>query len=349
MRARPSVAEERRVLLAGRAQVWCRSNLISRETRDRVRGATRTNWRPSSLFSRIVFFFLTLVCIAAFYNLLRLTHVPAAGLITAVSSIGLAEFLILTRRFFHIGPEEALYLGGLSALVFDLGVHADQRLLLLAVAAAVAGFRVLNDFFFVAALVIAGLYVGVRTNAGEVAAIYCVAIAVLSLILLTRRIARPTWARTLASSVFLLPAAGFLIMKYHPSGRGGIMPVALAAFAILAAGLLAAGIVWRFHSAIFSALIVFTLLIADLDERLNWPTESSLLLWGAVALLAGFLADRALRRPRRGITSRRLMASESLDLLESAAIAGISAPPAGTPEETRDGGEFGGGGASGRY
>jgi len=83
--------------------------------------------------------------------------------------------------------------------------------------------------------------------------------------------------------------------------------------------------------------------------------ETWLIAWGLMALIAGVTLDRYLRNPRSGLTSASLTRGEGpLDLLQVAGTALLAqrAAPAPSPAEPTfhgHGGEFGGGGASGRY
>lgn len=352
MITRPTVDEERRVLLSGRAQGWLRAELIDEATRNRIRESARTSWKPSSLFSRLVFFVLTLVCIGAFWALMDLTEIPFPGVITAVASIALAEFLIVRRRFFHIGPEEGLYLGGLIALVTDFGVNDLNIALLFAAAALLAGIRVGNDLFIVGAALLVALYLYLKLQSGTVAAGYCIALAIISYAVLTRPIARPSWARTLASMILILPPAAFL---FHIAGATSrVSPLTRVGFAVLAFLFIAAGVRARFHSAILSGMILLGLVIWNLSAHLAWPGEAQLIGWGLLGLAIAIGIEQWLRRSRSGITARRLLDPEGFGILEAASVGmlGASSTPS-QPDRTAQletgEGEFGGGGATGRY
>jgi hypothetical protein len=352
MMTRPTVDDERRVLLSSRAQGWFRAELIDEPTRNRIRETARTSWKPSSLFSRLVFFALTLVCIGAFWALLDLTHIPFPGVISGLASIALAEFLIVRRRFFHIGPEEALYLGGLIALVTDFGVNDVDVALLFAAAAFLAGIRVGNDLFIVGAALLVGLYLSLKLESGGIAAGYCIALAVSSYALLTRPIARPSWARTLASMILILPPAAFLFLVAGASPR--VSPVTRAGFAVLAFLFVAAGVRARFHSAILAGLILLGLVVWNLSAHLPWPGEAQLIGWGLLGLAIAIGVEQWLRRSRRGITARRLLDPEGFGLLEAASVGilgatSTAAQPDRTAQLETGEGQFGGGGATGRY
>ena len=351
MITRPTVDEERRVLLSGRAQGWFRAELIDEATRSRIRESARTSWKPSSLFSRLVFFVLTLVCIGAFWALMDLTDIPFPGVITAVISIALAEFLIVRRRFFHIGPEEGLYLGGLIALVTDFGVNDINMALLLAAAALVAGIRVGNDLFIVGAALLVAVYLYLKLKSGSIAAGYCIALAALSYGALIRPVARPSWARTLASMIVILPAA-FL---FHIAGASShVSPLTRLGFAVLALLFIAAGLRARFHSAILSGMILLGLVIWNLSPLLALPGEAQLIGWGLLGLGIAIGIEQWLRRSRSGITARRLLDPEGFGVLEAASVGvlGATSTP-GEPDRTAQlkpgDGEFGGGGATGHY
>jgi len=62
------------------------------------------------------------------------------------------------------------------------------------------------------------------------------------------------------------------------------------------------------------------------------------------------LLDRMLRDHEEGVTSRKLDEPAGLDLLQLAGAAHITPAPAATPASVQgQGGDFGGGGASGRF
>src|SRR5205823_1747464 len=104
-------------------------------------------WRHMSLIVQIVFFVLTLFAISALYGFCSLLRLPAGGIVL-VTSIAVAELLIWRAHFWRTGVESALWLGGLYGFIFSLPHSGKpEALLVLAAAAALAGWRVRNALF----------------------------------------------------------------------------------------------------------------------------------------------------------------------------------------------------------
>src|SRR2546430_14154313 len=99
------------------------------------------SWRRMSLLAEIVFFVLTSIAIAA-------AGVFLPGWFVMIACIAGAEFLIRAYRFWRTGVESALWIGGLYAFIFSLPSSGKpEALLVLAAAAAIAGWRVRNALF----------------------------------------------------------------------------------------------------------------------------------------------------------------------------------------------------------
>src|SRR5258705_5394114 len=115
-------------------------------------------WRHMSLIVQIVFFFLTLFAMSALYGFCSLLHLPG-GWIILVSSIAVAELLIRRAHFWRTGVESALWIGGLYGFIFSLPHSGKpEAFLVLAAAAALAGWRVRNALFGALAAVWVGVY-----------------------------------------------------------------------------------------------------------------------------------------------------------------------------------------------
>src|SRR5438045_2126718 len=114
------------------------------------------SWKRMSLLAEIVFFVLTAIAIAA-------SQVFLPGWFVMIACVAAAEFLIRTYRFWRTGVESALWIGGLYAFIFSLPSSGKpEALLVLAAAAAIAGWRVRTALFGTVAMCLVVAYVAVR-------------------------------------------------------------------------------------------------------------------------------------------------------------------------------------------
>src|SRR5262249_24964825 len=189
-RAGPDVAEERAL-----------------ELRRRKIDAAEVSWRRNGLLLALVFFALTLAGLAATFWLLELWHLPK-GWITAALAIVTSEVLIRRYRFFGTGVEAALWLGGLFAWILGLpGKGSPDALLLFAVAAAVAGYRMRNALFGAIASVFVIGYFAARDARGTAAAVGLL-VSMAALLVLTREIRRPSTEWLFSALLVITPVAG---------------------------------------------------------------------------------------------------------------------------------------------
>jgi uncharacterized membrane protein YgcG len=125
----------------------------------------------------------------------------------------------------------------------------------------------------------------------------------------------------------------------------------LLLLAALGTACLACGIRWRAHAPLWAGLLCIAALLAEVLRGFAWPWEWRLMAGGAVALLVAVGVERTLRRSRKGLTSRQVVADDTLlDLLQLGGAATLT--PAGTARPDGydgGGGRFGGGGASGTF
>jgi hypothetical protein len=124
---------------------------------------------------------------------------------------------------------------------------------------------------------------------------------------------------------------------------------------VLGAVMLRTGLKRRRRAPLWGFLGCMVALAVELRAAVPVAPETWLIAWGLVALVAGITLDRYLREPRNGLTSASLAKGEGpFDLLQMAGAALLThratpeSQPA-APEFEGRGGEFGGGGASGRY
>jgi hypothetical protein len=117
MMLRPTPSEERWLTLSRR---------LRRNPRDLPFSEHTGGWRTARLPSRCTFFVLGLVA-AGMIGIITEQLGPTGALVTAgLVSIAVAEWLILSRRHFWSGIEEALGIAGLTMLAFHCRIAAAQ-------------------------------------------------------------------------------------------------------------------------------------------------------------------------------------------------------------------------------
>lgn len=295
-------------------------------------------WHGYGLLGQIVFFLLTVAGIFAFYLLTK------AELLTAAVCIALAEYLIRRRRWFGTGVEAALWIGGLfSALQALPNSGAPEAALLVAAAAGVAGFRVRNPLFGALAAFFIAQYLEATRDLGTIAALV---IAAASLFALYRTWKRPSTEWLFIVLLVTMPFAGWS----HADARWANVTIALyAAFALLS---FASAIVKRHHAMFAGGAAALIVAAGILFDRIRLSEELTMLIAGAVLLIASAATAHLLRGRTRGfvVTPAKLTVfDDDLEMLTTVTVA--AHPSAGNPPESRgqgDGG-FGGAGATGDY
>ena len=139
MTLRPTPSEERWLTLARR---------LRRSPREAPFSEHIGGWRTANLPSRCTFFVLGLIA-AGMIGIITERLGPKGALVTAgLVSIAIAECLILARRHFWSGIEEALEVAGLTMLAFDWVSGGSWRPDWFVCAAfSIAGLRLLNPLF----------------------------------------------------------------------------------------------------------------------------------------------------------------------------------------------------------
>lgn len=79
---------------------------------DRIGG-----WTAPSSIGRFAFFVLGAVIAALTVAIFDFLHLPSALFVSGTVMLLVAEWLILRKHLFHAGVEEALWMGGLLAIV----------------------------------------------------------------------------------------------------------------------------------------------------------------------------------------------------------------------------------------
>lgn len=322
--------------LAERAKAWVRSGLLTGDAEVRRRAPELRVFR---LWARAALFVLTIVCVAALYGLFHLT-VGLEGWLSAALCLALAEFLIRRSRFFRTGVEEALWIGGLFALIIGLpGPPKNEGLLLFGLACLIAGLRLLQPLFLALSPLFGLIWLMTELDTGEAGGWLALAISVVATFLLRQEIRRPSIDWMLALLVAGSPLLAWIAFEIDSS----ITSLQLAAVLLTILVLVVTGAISRLHPPLFGAMLVAVPAGFELGERFPMRADLKMLLAGLIVFGCGVALDRLLRQPPRGVTSRRLVREEGLELLEIAAVTPL-APPA-TPGPDR-GGEFGGAGAS---
>lgn len=355
----PSPAEERWLHLASRLGGKKPAPFIAQ----RIGG-----WRTTGFVARCAFFVLGIIAGGAVAGIMALLTEGSrewrVGLfIGGLILIATAEFLILARRIFASGIEEALELAALFCLLISLIDVKDFVIAVVAsVALAVAGLRLLNPLFTTAAAGMISVAIQLETKSNAASSLFCFAVAALALALSAIRINRPSHDHMIGWLVVTMPLAGYLwsagdyslrALDYwqFQSSAQYWEPLAPFVFGLAA---LAFGLLRRSHAALIAFMICMGCVGYELRELSGMRLEIRLIVWGIVILGAAVAIDRMFRTPRRGLTSTKLTDHEGpLDLLQLAGAAVLTtaqAKPEAQPAGFQPGGgQFGGGGSSGSY
>jgi hypothetical protein len=323
--------------------------------------AQRTGgWSAPSFIARCAFFVLGVVAGGLTAAVFEILYKPEALLAAGVTLLVAAEWLILRKRLFHAGVEEALWAGGLLTVVVHFLPLSGERSLSVAVALvlAIAAMRLLNPFLLTLAFAAASVAVDLAANhrhLGEpdvaiAASVFCYGAGAIALLLARVQFLRPSHDHMLSWLMVIMPLCGFLWlgMQHAPVVRVG-SGLASGIFALVA---LIVGIRRRTHAPLLACMASLGCVAYQLRDLTALPLKLKLIVWGSVALLAALGLDRYLRTPRRGITSRPLSeGTAALDLAQwigAGALSPRAAPQADAPFKGGGGG-FSGGGADGSY
>ncbi len=370
-RWRPSPGEERWLEVASRL-----GGAIPRDALAESAGG----WRSTGPLARAALFVLGFVAAVLLFGILGFGSETTA-LIAGLLAAGVAEWLTVRKRLHASGIEEGLCVAGFllvgawvsMQISAPLGVPEYEPVrILLAVAAGLAGLRLLNPFVTTCAVIALIDWLGstavaraidMSAGAGITEFLYGCALAGLALALGSRTHERPSYDRMLDWLVVTLPVAAYLPLatwsavveagdvSATPPGHFATTLVLLA----LGVAMLMVGLRRRRHAPLLGFMGCVACLAVELRLATTMAIESWLILCGLIALVAGMVLDRYLRLPRNGVTSAKLTDREGpLELLQTAGaavLAGRAAPegPAAGPAVTPGEGRFGGGGASGSY
>jgi len=365
---RPTAAEERWRVLAERYP----------SLRPLARGAAEAGpWKYATLLSRCLFFVLGLSAAGLGFGVIDLFGFPAAGVVTGLVLLGIAETLIRRRHLFASGIEESLWAAGAAMIAFELfkqfGPARDSTgLLLMASVLALAGWRLLNPLLTtVAAVLASGSLALARARGGLFehvagAGYACFALGFVALAAGAGRFQRPSHDRMLDWLVVTMPVIGYLWLtpdRHGPLtlqalGDGALLPL-LSLLLVTTFGLaaLVTGLRRRTHAPLIAVLACVPLLAWELRALSGLALQWWLILWGGLGLLVAIGVERALRGSRGGITSRNVEEPNAALELARLGSAALATPPTGAaaagaapaPGVEGQGGRFGGGGASGRF
>jgi len=315
-------------------------------------------WRTANLPSRCALFVLGLIA-AGMIAVIAAQLGPKGTLVTAgLAAIAVAEWLILARRHFWSGIEEALEVAGLTMLAFEgwsragWSNSAGERFL--CVALAIAGLRLLNPLFTTMAVLALVFALDVPPTA---AGLLSYGIGLAALIAGAYRFRRPSHDLMLDWLVIVMPVAGYLwsasrnaaIDYLHAGISAWLVPICPLVFAVVA---LASGLRRRAHAPIIAFMLCVACTAYELRRLTGLPLEARLILWGCVLLCASIALERYLRVTRGGITSRQVREdgdSAGFLGLAGSAVLTPNSPPQAAASFEGGGGRFGGGGASGEF
>jgi hypothetical protein len=325
--------------------------------------AERTEgWVQAKLITRCALFVLGAVTAALTAAVFGFTHIPGYGWIAGLVLIAAAEGLIMRRRLFGAGIEEALELAGLLMVVFQLQNHnldlSDPRFcLLFAATLAIAAFRFLNPLFLMlsvaavsCAIDVAGTQrSGTHLPVTAAASTFCFAAAWIALWAGRIEFRRPSYDRMLDWLVVTMPLCGYLWLADHFPAVGLPAHLPLWLLVPFGAAALIVGIRRRAHAPLAAFMVCIACMAYELRNATGLSLETRLILWGSAALLLSLGLGRYLRTPRRGFSSNRAAADDEFsDLLQVAVAGGLAPQSAHQPRaEFRGGGAIGGGGGTG--
>lgn len=364
-RAMITVAEERLLQLERRSELWHAEGRIDETQRSAIQASVDVPWVSRGLLASIALFILTVLAVLAAGWFADEVLPFSERLVIAVASLVVAELLIRRFRWWSTGVEQALWLCGLFALILSMpGEGTPEALLLFAAAAFIAGLRLRSAPLGVLGVLIVAGYVETKGEWFEwrdyyseaampfpideraAAVALAVASALAGIAALRREWKRPSTEWFWSGVVVFAPAA-FLFASHFPETP--YVTGALAA--VLAAPLLAAGLVMRHHAPIVSALILGVIAGSDLLREELIPGEILLAIFGVLFLATSFAMSRVLGGRTAGIVATPAKLTVVDDEVQTVGAFGAEPHHAEPPPDAgpSGGGSFGGAGATGEY
>jgi hypothetical protein len=356
---RPSPAYERRKLL--RTLLRTRAGILPGAV-PRMYGDDA--WREAGSGARLVFFLLTIVGISAFFGFAATLYSSETSmLVTAVPAILVAEWLIERKRFFRMGPEEALWIFGVQAIVFRILVmfrhgEPEKATVLIGAGFLIAGLRLLNPFLVQLSAISFCWYAKALTHSWNIGASAAFVLAALALVLLLREWQRPSYDAMLEWLVVTMPILGYVALTANRVVTGGDagdwkgVPLVVPIFVAIAAGSAVVALRRRLQPPLLVAIFSVGVVLFECRDFVSAPVEWKLIGAGAVVLAAAIVAERRLRDRDHGITSKKLGESSDMRLLEAVGGLALAGPATKAPSDSSlhpGGGSFGGGGASSNF
>jgi hypothetical protein len=351
---RPDAAEERWLALVARLPAARDGGLPTAELTG--------HWKTLGLMKRSAMFLLGAVVAALSYGVLELLHLPGNRWICAATLWIAAEWLIVGRRLFGCGIEEALEGACVLIIVTAAGDFSqkgfDSTVWLLAAAGfGLAGLRLLNPLFSTISVIASSAAVyefsAPQLHGGSpgplIAGGYCFAVGAAALCGCLRNFRRPSIDGMVGWLVVAMPACGYLWISDVASPAADCR-LTLSLPLLFAAAALIVGIRGRLHAPLAAFMVGAGCFFYELRHISGLSPQARLVLGGGVVLLIAIALDRHLRKPRRGVTSRQLEDDDSLDLLELGGAAALAPQgPHGPDKFQGGGGASSGGGASGSF
>jgi hypothetical protein len=362
---RPTPGQERWMLVAARAGIQRDAAWLV----ERIEG-----WTAVTALARYAFFILGVFAAGLIAVVFKLMSIPQYLLLTGLFLVAAAEWLIVQRRLFGAGIEEALELAGLLMIALQAVMNPVESLeirasLLLALMLLAAGLRLLNPLFTTLSVMalsgaiyfIRARHTGGHISAATMASVFSFAVACAALYAGKVQFRRPSHDRMLNWLIIAMPLAAYVWFKAaNVPGLSGqasrdtwslhVLPMLM--LMALGGAALTAGIRRRVHAPLIAGIVCAGCIAYELRNLTTLPLKFKLIVWGTTALLLTVGLNRHLRTPRRGITSKKFAeGSGSVDLLQLAGASALAPPTVPRPDAPfkGGGGTFGGGGASGNY
>ena len=175
-------------------------------------------WTSATIIARSAFFVLGAIAAGLTAAMLTIMVRPAATFLTGVVLLAAAEWLILQKRLFHAGIEEALWVGGILALALSLRPQAPlSSSVVIALALGAAAIRLLNPLISALAsswsrwpsafewsrlVAELGLHLA--------ASVFCFSVGALGLCFAQIHVRRPSHEQMLNWLTVVMPLSGFL-------------------------------------------------------------------------------------------------------------------------------------------
>jgi hypothetical protein len=350
----PTPAEERWLALAQR---------LHRSPRVPPFATQTGGWRTANLLSRFAFFVLGVIATGMIAIIIERLLGSSASLVPAgLAALFVAEWLIVGRRHFWSGIEEAFEVAGLTMLTYECwsNVSTSEHVgaYFVGAALAIAGLRLLNPLFTTLAVLSIVYALAMPPLATGLA---CYGVGLTALAAGTYYFRRPSHDLMLDALVLVMPLAGYLwlasphglrvaVNYLHADLSAWVVPICSVAFGAVA---LTTGLRRRTHAPLIAFILCVACAAFELRKLTGLSLEARLIVWGCILLLVSMTLERYLRVPRRGITSRPLREDGDsvgiLGMAGSAVLTSQSAQTKAVPSFQGGGGRFGGGGATGEF